>query len=138
VSPIAQAIEATNLSELLDKKCGTLSDGQMQRVSIARALAQDTPIILLDEPTTHLDLVNKAQTLKLLKTLAQEHKKSVAYATHDIDLALDLADQIISVHGGRINTGSTQEIIDQGIIGEMFQSDLVRFDHNTRRFSISD
>lgn len=135
---IEQAIEATNLSELLDKKCGTLSDGQMQRVSIARALAQDTPIILLDEPTTHLDLVNKAQTLKLLKTLAQEHKKSVAYATHDIDLALDLADQIISVYGGRINTGSTQEIIDQGIIGEMFQSDLVRFDHKTRRFSISD
>ena len=135
---VEHAIEATNLRELFDKKCGTLSDGQMQRVSIARALAQDTPIILLDEPTTHLDLVNKAQTLKLLKTLAQEFKKAVAYATHDIDLALDLADQIISVHGGQINTGSPQEIIDKGIIEDMFQSNLVRFDNKTRRFSISD
>lgn len=132
------ALEATNLKDLIDEKCGTLSDGQMQRVAIARALAQDTPIILLDEPTTHLDLVNKAQTLKLLKTLAQDHKKAVAYSTHDIDLALDLADQIVCVHSGQINSGAAQEIIDMGIISQMFQSDLVRFDHKTRRFSISD
>lgn len=135
---VKRAIDTTHLDDLMDQKCGTLSDGQMQRVSIARALAQDTPIILLDEPTTHLDLVNKAQTLKLLKNLAQEHQKAVAYATHDIDLALDLADQIICVYSGRIISGTAQEIIEKEIIDGMFQSDLVRFDNKTRRFSISD
>ena len=135
---VQYAVHATNLSDLIDQKCGTLSDGQMQRVSIARALAQDTPVILLDEPTTHLDLVNKAQTLKLLRSLAKEHAKAVAYSTHDTELALDLADQIICVHSGQIITGNTQDLIDSGVIKEMFHSDLVRFDNKTRRFSISD
>lgn len=135
---VQKALEATHLRDLVDQKCGTLSDGQMQRVAIARALAQDTPIVLLDEPTTHLDLVNKAQTLRLLKSLAKDHKKAVAYATHDIDLALDLADQIVAVHSGQVAIGTPQEIIDKGVIDIMFQSDLVSFDHKTRRFSISD
>lgn len=135
---VALAIKATQLTPLLDQKCGTLSDGQMQRVAIGRALAQDTPTVLLDEPTTHLDLAHKAQTLKLLKSLAKDHQKAVAYSTHDIDLALDIADQIICIHSGHINIGTPQEIIDSGIIGQMFQSDLVRFDNKTRRFSISD
>lgn len=135
---VQKAIEATHLTNLVDQKCGSLSDGQMQRVAIARALAQDTPVVLLDEPTTHLDLVNKAQTLKLLKNLANDHQKAVAYATHDIDLALDLADQIIAVHSGQVTIGTAEEIIKKGVINEMFQSDLVRFDNLTRRFSISD
>jgi len=135
---VEAAITATQLKPLMDQKCGTLSDGQMQRVAIGRALAQDTPTVLLDEPTTHLDLAHKAQTLKLLKSLTKDHQKAVAYSTHDIDLALDIADQIICIHSGHINIGTPQEIIDSGIISQMFQSDLVRFDNKTRRFSISD
>ncbi len=135
---VQNALNATNLNDLCHQKCGTLSDGQMQRVAIARALAQDTPIILLDEPTTHLDFAHKAQTLKLLKSLTQNHQKAVAYSTHDIDLALDLADQIICVNSGHLNTGTAQEIIDKGIISQIFESDLVRFDNKTKRFSISD
>ena len=135
---VAQAIESTHLTDLLNKKCGTLSDGQMQRVAVARALAQDTPLILLDEPTTHLDLVHKAQTLRLLKNMAQHHNKAVAFSTHDIELALDLADQMICVSERTITTGSPNNLIDAGVINAIFQSDLVRFDRETKRFSITD
>ncbi len=135
---VRQAINATHLTELVNQKCGTLSDGQMQRVSIARALAQDTPVVLLDEPTTHLDLVNKAGTLKLLTAMAHEHDKSVAYATHDIELALDIADQIICVHNQKIIAASPRDMIDNGVIDDLFHSDLVRFDAKSKRFSITD
>lgn len=135
---VERAIVSTQITELQHQKCGILSDGQMQRVSIARALAQDTPIILLDEPTTHLDLVNKAQTLKLLKNLAQQHNKAIAYATHDIELALDLANQIICVSKQKITAGSPEQIIDTEVINQMFESHLVRFDPKTKRFSIRD
>jgi iron complex transport system ATP-binding protein len=135
---VRQAINATHLTELVNQKCGTLSDGQMQRVSIARALAQDTPIVLLDEPTTHLDLVNKAETLKLLTAMAHEYDKSVTYATHDIELALDIADQIICIHNHTVIAGSPKDIINNGVIEDLFQSDLVRFDAKSKRFSITD
>ena len=135
---VARAIESTQLTELLNQKCGTLSDGQMQRVAIARALAQDTPIILLDEPTTHLDLVHKAQTLRLLKNMAQHHNKAIAFSTHDIELALDLADQMICVTERTITMGSPDELINNGVMDKIFQSDLVRFDRKSKRFSITD
>src|SRR5690606_19358160 len=72
---ISLAMDMVQISELKAKKCYELSDGQMQRVMIARAIAQDTQLILLDEPTTHLDLYHKVQILKLLKSIAHTTKK---------------------------------------------------------------
>ena len=78
---IEDAIEKIGLQSFQDRKCFELSDGQLQKVLIARALAQDTPIILLDEPTTHLDLYHKVQVLKTMKHIAHELQKTVVYTT---------------------------------------------------------
>src|SRR5699024_16252 len=72
---VSKAIEVTEVHDLLDYKCYQLSDGQYQRIAIARAIAQDTPIIILDEPTTHLDLYHRAYELKLLQKQATKKKK---------------------------------------------------------------
>uniref|UniRef100_UPI002623BCD1 ABC transporter ATP-binding protein n=1 Tax=uncultured Muriicola sp. TaxID=1583102 RepID=UPI002623BCD1 len=90
-----QAISLVGLKELKDKKCYELSDGQLQKVMIARALAQDTNIILLDEPTTHLDLYHKVQILKILQHIAHHTNKIVLFTTHEIDLAIQLCDKIL-------------------------------------------
>lgn len=95
------AIEATKTTSLLDKKFSELSDGQQQKVLIAKSLTQDTPIIFLDEPTTHLDVHHRMETFLLLKELAHKQQKSIIMATHEIGLSvqngrstLDLRPQI--------------------------------------------
>ena len=77
-----------NISNLKDKKCFELSDGQLQKVMIARAMAQDTEIIVLDEPTTHLDMYHKAYILKLLQKLTKETGKTILFSSHEIELAI--------------------------------------------------
>ena len=89
---ISNAISLTGISEMVHKKHYEISDGQLQKVLIARALAQDTEIIILDEPTTHLDLQHKASLLQLLKKLARETEKCILYSTHDIDMAIQVSD----------------------------------------------
>ncbi len=84
----------TNIDDLKHKKCFELSDGQLQKVMIARALAQDTDLIILDEPTTHLDMYHKAFILKLLQNLVKETKKTILFSSHEIDLAIQLCDKI--------------------------------------------
>jgi len=80
-----KALAQTNIEALKTKKCFELSDGQLQKVMIARALAQDTDLIILDEPTTHLDMYHKAYILKLLKKLAKDTGKTILYSSHEID-----------------------------------------------------
>ena len=94
---IYDALEATQLLELKNRKCHTLSDGQLQRALIARALAQDTDVIVLDEPTTHLDLHHKASIFQLLKKFSQELRKTMIFATHDIELVLPLCDKMVII-----------------------------------------
>lgn len=91
---IERSIAQVNIEYLVDKKIDELSDGQLQMALIARALAQDTPIILLDEPTAHLDLNNRVEIMKLLKHLTRSANKTILIATHDLDLALQTADMI--------------------------------------------
>jgi len=135
---ITQAIEATKLESLIHEKCGTLSDGERQRVSIARALAQDTAFILMDEPTTHLDLVHKAQTLLLLNNLSKHHDKGVIFSTHDVGMALKMADTIICVTPGQITSGTPKQLIDSGTISQLFDSSIIQFDPSSQQFSILD
>lgn len=92
---INAAIALTHTEHLVDKKIHEISDGQLQIVLIARALSQDTALIILDEPTTHLDLHHKVSVFKLLKKLTEETNKSVLFSTHDIDLAIQLSDEMI-------------------------------------------
>ncbi len=130
------ALEATETTVLADRKCYELSDGQMQRVSIARALAQDTPIIILDEPTTHLDLYHRAYILKLLKNLATETRKTILFSTHEIDLAIQLADKMIVMAKDQTFFDEPCKLIEAGKFDALFPEETIAFDAITGRFTI--
>jgi iron complex transport system ATP-binding protein len=133
---VRNALRLVDIENLQAKKCYELSDGQFQKVLIARALAQDTPIMILDEPTSHLDMYHKAQVLKLLKLLSLQTRKAIVFATHEINLALQLCDRIILMRSDGILQGSPQELIDQKAFESIFPSDLIIFDPSTQSFRI--
>ncbi len=124
---INNAIALTQCKEFVFNKFDELSDGQKQIVMIARAIAQDTLIIILDEPTTHLDLVNKILILKLLKTLAHKTNKIILLSTHDIELSLQLIDKMLVITSDDIFYNSTQEIINKNILNKVFNDDNILF-----------
>lgn len=135
-SIIQKAINDTEIEELLQKKCFELSDGQLQKVMIARTLVQDTPLILLDEPTTHLDLYHRASVLKLLKKLALENGKTILFSTHEIDLAIQLSDKILVMTSEKTYFNSPEVLIKQGCFEQLFPEEIIEFDSKTKRFVV--
>ena len=133
---IRNALQMLELDSLKHKKCFELSDGQLQRVLIARALAQDTSVILLDEPTTHLDLYHKVQILKLLKSIAGETDKTILFTTHEIEVALQLCDKMLLLDNLGNPFGAPCELITQGVFEKLFPNDMVSFDPRTGSFRI--
>lgn len=133
---IENCLQQLDLKDLQHKKCHELSDGQLQRVLIARAMVQDTPLILLDEPTTHLDLYHKVQILKLLKRLAKEHHKTILFTTHEIDLAIQLCDKMLILNGAENPFGQPCELIKNGAFDLLFPSDMITFDSDTGSFKV--
>lgn len=131
------ALDAFLLNDLKYRKCHELSDGQLQRVLIARAMAQDTPLILLDEPTTHLDLYHKVQILKMLQQLAHDQQKTILFTTHEIELAIQLCDNILILDGKENPFGDPCELIEQKHFEKLFPSEMVQFDAKTGSFKIS-
>lgn len=127
---IEQAIELTRISSLVTRRLYELSDGQMQMAMIARALAQDTPLLLLDEPTAHLDLNNRVEIMNLLRSLAHTTGKGIMLATHELDLALQTADYIwLAGKNKNILTGIPEDLVLNGAFDEIFQ--LKGFDLKT-------
>lgn len=119
---ISHAIEQVNIGHLQDKKLNQLSDGQLQMAMIARALAQDTSAIILDEPTAHLDLNNRVEIMRLLRILAHENGKSILLATHELDLALQTADEIwLTGNQQNIITGIPEDLVLDGTFDEIFR-----------------
>lgn len=133
---IKHALAITDLASLQNRHCYELSDGQLQRVYIARAIAQDTPIIILDEPTTHLDIYHSAYIVKLLKKLSQEKNKTILFSTHGIDLALQLADVMMVLTKNSFHMGSPENMISEGHIDNLFPKDTITFNKETRSFDI--
>jgi iron complex transport system ATP-binding protein len=102
-----------------------LSGGQKQRVILARALAQQPALLLLDEPTQHLDIGGKIELLRRLRRLADENRHTVLVVTHELDLAADFADRIILLHKGKcLRTGTPAEVYDRGLLEEVFEVPL--------------
>jgi len=134
---IDDCIASFKLELLKNRKCHELSDGQLQRVLIARAMAQDTPLILLDEPTTHLDLYHKVQILKLLKQVVLEHQKIVVFTTHEIELAIQLADKILIIDGKENPFEEPCKLITNGAFENLFPDDMVSFDPTTGSFKVN-
>ncbi|WP_418602973.1 ABC transporter ATP-binding protein [Hwangdonia sp.] len=133
---INKAITQTNIENLKHKKCFELSDGQLQKVMIARALAQDTDLIILDEPTTHLDMYHKAYILKLLQKLAKETGKTILFSSHEIDLAIQLCDKLIVMTKGEVVSDKPCNLILKGTFDTLFPKDLINFDANTGSFRV--
>ncbi len=134
---IQKAIQQVGLEHLAQQKCNELSDGQLQKVMIARALAQNTPVIMLDEPTSHLDMYHKAQVLHLLKNICFKTQKSIVFATHEINLALQLCDEIILIHKQKVIQAKPNDLIKNGELANLFPKDLIHFDLNSKSFKIS-
>ncbi len=130
------AMTQTETIDLAQRKCYELSDGQLQRVFLARALAQDTPIIILDEPTTHLDIYHQAYVFKLLKRLASEMGKTIVFATHDINLAIQLCDKMLVLTPETHHFDTPCRLIEQHCFDSLFPEDSIQFDTKTGRFNM--
>ncbi len=133
---IIHALKQVDLLDLKDKNCLSLSDGQLQKALIARALAQNTEIILLDEPTTHLDMYHKAMVLKLLKQISEDNQKAIVFATHEINLALQLCDYIILINNKNAIQDTPQNLIQNGHLYNLFPKDLIKFDKDAKIFKM--
>lgn len=133
---INTALIQTNIIELKNKRCFELSDGQLQKVMIARALAQDTDLIILDEPTSHLDMYHKAYILKLLQKLAHETGKTILFSSHEVDLAIQLCDTMIVMTETHVITSTPCNHILKGTFETLFPKDLITFDAKTGSFRV--
>lgn len=133
---IARSLELVGMAGFADKGIDTLSDGERQRVMIARALAQDTPIILLDEPTAFLDLPNRYEICLLLRELAHKQGKSIIFSTHDLSIALELCDTIAMIDGGRFYHGTTEMLIANNDLQRLFDGTSLLFDPASRNVKL--
>ncbi|WP_353717313.1 ABC transporter ATP-binding protein [Dyadobacter sp. 676] len=134
---IAQSIEQAGITPLLDRRMSQLSDGERQKVMLARALAQDTPLILLDEPTAHLDLPNRVEMMRLLHKLARNTRKAILLSTHELDLALQTADELWLMRpNGLLTTGLPEDLVLNGAFEATFSQNGFAFDRSTGMFII--
>ncbi|WP_311195976.1 ABC transporter ATP-binding protein [Antarcticibacterium sp. 1MA-6-2] len=133
---IRNSLKLIDIEDIQHKKCYELSDGQLQKVLIGRALAQDTPVVLLDEPTTHLDIYHQAYVLKLLKRLTIQTRKSIVFSTHEINLALQLCDKIILMKKDDVMIGSPFQLMENEAFSRIFPEDLIVFDKSSQSFKI--
>jgi iron complex transport system ATP-binding protein len=134
---IYDSFEKTNTKHLMNTKCFELSDGQLQRVLIARALAQNTPIIVLDEPTAHLDLHHTINTFSLLKNLATEFHKTIIISTHETNLAMQLSDELWLMSPSKFVNGKTNTLIENNELDHLFDSPLIKFNKQLKQFIIA-
>jgi len=133
---IQSSFEQTNTQHLMSRKCYELSDGQLQKVLVARALAQNTPIIILDEPTAHLDLHHTINTFSLLKNLAKNFNKTIILSTHEANLALQVADELWLMTPTNFISGKTDDLILNNDLNQLFDSKLISFNKTLKQFTL--
>ena len=118
---VNRALASTRIMHMSEKMMSQLSDGERQKVMIARALAQETPVIILDEPTAFLDVANRIRTMQLLSQLAHEQGKAVLLSSHDISQTLRLADSLwLVTSDSRVECGTPAEILERGAMDKVF------------------
>lgn len=132
---VLESARKVGLEDLLTRPFIELSDGEKQKVMIAKALAQQTPLMLLDEPTAFLDFPTKTSLLIMLRKLARTHKIAIILSTHDIELAIKTADQIwLFPEHRKIISGIPEELVLEGQILEVFKNKEMAFDIETGHF----
>jgi len=129
---IEKAIEDVGLKGFNNRFINQLSDGECQKAFIAKALVQETPLLLFDEPTAFLDLPSRVEIMHLLKELSHNHNKSILLSTHDLDLALQTADKIWLIdRNSNFKTGFPEELAIAGDFKKFFEKDGILFDYST-------
>lgn len=134
---IRKAMHDTGIFHLRDAFISEISDGEKQRVLIARSLAQDTDIILLDEPTAFLDVKNKFEILHLLGRLAHEKSKVIIFSSHDLQIVLGTADLLWFIDKKQIIQGMPEELVLRNRINDLFRHSEVYFDAESNEFKIN-
>ncbi len=132
---VAWALEAVDARDLAVQPVAELSDGQRQKLMIARALAQEAEVMLLDEPTAFLDLPRRMETMRLLQRLARSADRAILVSTHDLELALRACDRLWLMSEAGIAMGAPEDLALDGRLGATFQADGIRFDHRSGGFA---
>jgi len=133
---IEKAEQAVGVSKHGQKVFAKLSDGEKQKVMIARAIAQNTPFIFLDEPVAYLDAPSRISIMQMLHKLTRQMGKGILMATHDMDSALNYADFVwLLGNDGKWNSGNPEKLIESGLINQFFDTDEVTYNQLERRFT---
>ena len=128
---VAEAIGMVGIESLRGRMIHTLSDGERQKVMIAKTLAQQTPIIYLDEPTAFLDYPSKVEMMQLLRRLAHEQQKTIFLSTHDVELALQLADRLWLMEPNQLSVGTPRQLADDGTLSRFIERDGIVFERDS-------
>ncbi|HKK42857.1 MAG TPA: ABC transporter ATP-binding protein [Bacteroidales bacterium] len=133
---IEESLEQTSMINEKDKYLSEMSDGERQKVMIARMLAQDADLMILDEPSAFLDAGSRYEILNILHRLSSARGKTVIYSTHDLQMALSQSDKIWLIAGGKLKEGSPEDLMIDGSLSELFESPEVHFNPADGTFSI--
>jgi len=134
---VSESLSLVGIGSLANRLVQTLSDGERQKAMIAKALAQQTPVIYLDEPTAFLDFPSKVEMMQLLHRLAHETEKTVLLSTHDVELALQLADRLWIMEPGTLYVGTPQELATKGVLNKFIERDGISFDADTLTIKVT-
>ena len=133
---VDESMRLVGITGLAGRMVQTLSDGERQKVMIAKALAQHTPVILLDEPTAFLDFPSKVEVMRLLRSLAHELGKTIFLSTHDLELALQIADKLWLMNRERVVIGTPEDLALNGTLETFFKGEGIAFDRQSGLFRI--
>ena len=134
---VDKTLSMVGMTKFRSRRIATLSDGERQKLIIAKALAQQTHTILLDEPIAFLDFPSKVQVLTLLRRLAREEQKAVLLSIHDLELALQTADRLwLLGNDGRLLEGSPRTLAAEGMLDFMFEGEGLRFDRRSLHYTL--
>ncbi|MBN2519510.1 MAG: ABC transporter ATP-binding protein [Bacteroidales bacterium] len=134
---IEEAISLVKINHLASKNIDEISDGERQRAMIARALAQNSQVILLDEPTAYLDLPNKYEIIHLLHDLARNEQKTIIFSSHDLNISIGEADKLWLMDKDITLEGAPEDIILNGTFSHIFDNSIVCFDSNTGEIKLT-
>ena len=133
---VSKIIAQLNIGQLAEQTLKTMSDGEIQKILLGRALAQDTAIVLLDEPSSHLDRYNKALLFQQIKQRVKEDQKTILFTSHDLNTAIQICDKIILLVKDRWEYGTPDELIQKGVFQSVFPKETVGFDPLQKQFRI--
>ncbi len=133
---IMESLAQTSMLGAKDKYLSEMSDGERQKIMIARVLAQDAELMILDEPSAFLDAGSRYEILNILHRLSSEKGRTIIYSTHDLQMALTQSDKIWLITGGKLKEGAPEDLMLDGSMNELFESRDVHFNPSDGTFSI--